>query len=186
MKSRVESLPSFLKNDKVIKIIIGVGLAIILIIFLSDLFAKEESDVISEAIIVENQTDYYEKQLEEKLIKVLSKIDNVGEISVMVTLDSAREYIFAEELNQSADNKEEYDNGDKKSVDISTKNENSYILVDGGQGRKEALIKTVIEPKIRGVIVVCDGGENPVIKEKIVEAVSKIFNITSVKICVTK
>ena len=47
--------------------------------------------------------------------------------------------------------------------------------------------KTVsIEPKVRGVVVVCDGGDNPIVVSRILEAVTKALYISSDKVCITK
>ncbi|MBQ3284021.1 MAG: hypothetical protein IJH40_00090 [Ruminococcus sp.] len=47
--------------------------------------------------------------------------------------------------------------------------------------------KTVsIEPKVRGVVVVCDGGDDPTVKSRVLDAVTKALNISSDKVCITK
>ena len=47
--------------------------------------------------------------------------------------------------------------------------------------------KTVsIEPKVRGVVVVCDGGDDPMVKSRVLEAVTKALSISSDKVCITK
>lgn len=43
-----------------------------------------------------------------------------------------------------------------------------------------------IEPKIRGVLVVCEGGDNPVVTERIFSALKSVLGISSNEICVTK
>ena len=43
-----------------------------------------------------------------------------------------------------------------------------------------------IEPKVRGVVVVCDGGNDPLVVSRVMEAVTKSLNISSDKVCVTK
>lgn len=43
-----------------------------------------------------------------------------------------------------------------------------------------------IEPVIRGVVVVCQGGDDPVVVERVLSAVTKALNISSAKVCVTK
>ena len=43
-----------------------------------------------------------------------------------------------------------------------------------------------IEPLIRGVVVACQGGENPVVVEGVMSAVTKALNISTAKVCVTK
>ena len=47
--------------------------------------------------------------------------------------------------------------------------------------------KTVsIEPKVRGVVVVCEGGDDPLVVARVMNAVTKALNISSDKVCVTK
>lgn len=43
-----------------------------------------------------------------------------------------------------------------------------------------------IEPLIRGVLVVCEGGDDPVVVERITEAVTKALDISTAKVCITK
>ena len=47
--------------------------------------------------------------------------------------------------------------------------------------------KTVsIEPKVRGVVIVCDGGDDPLVVSRVLDAVTKALNISSDKVCITK
>ncbi len=43
-----------------------------------------------------------------------------------------------------------------------------------------------IEPKVRGVVVVCDGGDDPLVVARVMAAVTKSLNIGSDKVCITK
>ncbi|MGN1051740.1 MAG: hypothetical protein ACI4QE_05510 [Acutalibacteraceae bacterium] len=43
-----------------------------------------------------------------------------------------------------------------------------------------------IEPAIRGVVVVCEGGENSVVYQRILSAVTKSLGVSSNKVCITK
>ncbi|HCA04417.1 MAG TPA: hypothetical protein DEO32_00815 [Ruminococcaceae bacterium] len=52
---------------------------------------------------------------------------------------------------------------------------------------KDSTTKTKeIQPLIRGVLVVCEGGDEPVVVERVTEAVCKALNISTAKVCVTK
>ena len=46
-------------------------------------------------------------------------------------------------------------------------------------------VKTVITPKVRGVAIICEGGGDIVVKQKIVELVSRVLGISSTRISVT-
>lgn len=43
-----------------------------------------------------------------------------------------------------------------------------------------------IEPVVRGALVVCTGGNDPEIREIVLESVTKALNISADKVCVTK
>lgn len=43
-----------------------------------------------------------------------------------------------------------------------------------------------IEPLIRGVLVVCEGGDEPVVIQRITDAVTKSLGISTAKVCITK
>ena len=43
-----------------------------------------------------------------------------------------------------------------------------------------------IEPVIRGVVIACQGGDEPIVVERVMNAVTKALNVSSAKVCVTK
>lgn len=65
-----------------------------------------------------------------------------------------------------------------------------FLTMDNGGENvylKNTDTKTIsIEPKVRGVVVVCDGGDNPIVVSRVLDAVTKALNISSDKVCITK
>lgn len=51
--------------------------------------------------------------------------------------------------------------------------------------QKETSLTTVKTPKVRGVAVVCEGGGDVLVKEKIVDTVSKVLGISTARVSVT-
>lgn len=43
-----------------------------------------------------------------------------------------------------------------------------------------------IQPVIRGVVVACDGGDDPIVVNRVFNAVTKALNISGAKVCITK
>jgi len=43
-----------------------------------------------------------------------------------------------------------------------------------------------ITPVVRGVVIVCDGGDDPLVVARVMSAVTKSLNISTNKVCVTK
>ncbi len=117
-----------------------------------------------------------ERELEQRLEKLLSQIDGVNGVSVMVTLESTSTRIFAEETQSESDSSS---NADSSSKSSSSRTE---IVLAGG---KEPLETSVVCPRVRGVAVVCPGAADPVVKEKIANTVSGVLNVGVSRVCVT-
>ena len=91
----------------------------------------------------------------------------------MVTLDTSEQTQYAK------DEKENSKSGDKSSE---KSYEKKYVLTDDDSG---VVLKTT-EPEVRGVIVVCDGGDNAAVKKGITSAVRAALSVDSNKITVLK
>ena len=175
-----------LTGEKGIKIIATLGLVGVALIFLSDfIFPKKESQAQPEETRIEYKADEYHEELEKKLEQILKNIEGLEDISVMVTLESTAEYIFASEEKSQSDSQQQYNDSGIEREQQKSQSENKYILVEGKTGKKDALVQTILEPRVRGVLIVCKGSDNPYIQQKILEAVSKLFDISTTQIYVT-
>ena len=110
--------------------------------------------------------------MEDKTESIISSIDGVGKCKVMITLQETDENIYAQNLDEN-----------KNSGYISKKSE--YVLYEDNNNDSPVLIKQSF-PKVMGVAVVCQGGNNANVKEKIISAVSSLFGISTAKISVSK
>ena len=70
---------------------------------------------------------------------------------------------------------------------MSTRNDSQkdIAMVDTKEG-KQALVVTQKEPKIKGVLVVCDGADNSLVVEQVYDAISKPLNIKRNRLSVVK
>lgn len=118
--------------------------------------------------------DYQEYivSLEEKTQDIISSIDGVGKCKVMITLCETDESVYASNIEENTD-----------SGHISKKNE--YVFYEDNNNDSPVLIKQTF-PKVMGVAVVCQGGDNAFVKERVISAVSSLFGISSAKISVSK
>ncbi len=166
-----ERLKSFISGDsKKIKIIVAVGLIGMILIFASDLFAKDEKkqDASNESISYEE----YTQELENKLVQLISSISGVGECRVMITLENTAESVYATDV-------------EVKNDDETLNQKDKYVIYNSDKGEAPVLIKEFL-PKVQGVTVVCTGGDNIAVKEKIIEAVTSLFNIPTNRVSVSK
>lgn len=129
-------------------------------------------------------SDEYTRQLEEKLTKIVASITGSDNVTVMVTLESGAEYVYANDVRSSADVSEANTSGNSAAARTDELEEN-YILVDTSDGGQVALLLTELAPTVKGVVVVCEGGSNEQIQKKVSSAVTTALDITSKRVCVT-
>ena len=174
IKKKVKEL---LNGEKRLKIIVAIGLIGIALIFMSTLFEGGDEDNKDEAVpndIVSTDTSAYKKQLEKELYELLSRISGVGEVKVMITIEGTTEDVYAEELSTDKNV-----TSDKTSESY----ENKIVVVENN-GNKEALVRKIVKPQVSGVAIVCQGGDNLSVQERVYKAVSTVLNIPTSRICV--
>ena len=64
---------------------------------------------------------------------------------------------------------------------LTMENSVEYVYLDDSTTKTKE-----IEPLIRGVLVVCEGGDEPVVVSRITDAVTKALDISTAKVCITK
>lgn len=173
-------------NENCRKMILGAGLIGIALIFLSGFLTnsgKTEQQTNPSGTVSTAQD--YETHLEKELTDLIVKIQGVGNASVMVTLEQTKQSVYAkEEKNSGQTTKDQSDGSTRNETDQS--NETNYILVKGADGSEQALAVTEIQPVVKGVVVVCDGGGNPAVQQSVIDAVTTALDISSVRVCVIK
>ncbi len=182
-KSTIEALKQKLpKSKSSILLILGIfGLVLILIssFDVSESGAKEQptSTVSNEAV---GSADYV-LQVEEKLENVISDMLGRSEVTVMVTLESGTEYVYADEIKTDADVTKDQS---ALKTQHSDSNQKTYIVVKDSEGNEHPLIVTEKMPTVRGVVVVCEGGETTSVASAVRLAVRSALNVSDDKICI--
>ena len=174
-----EKWRAFFTGGKMIGVVTAAGLLGILLIALPGFLSHESTATVSGVT-----TQEYVEQLEERLCRVIGRIDGAGECSVMITLENGVEYLYATEgkTGSSRAEKSNDSGSDRTQADSS---QDSVILVDTGNG-KQGLLVTEIQPTVKGVVVVCAGGDRPAVQQRVTQAVMTVLHVSSSRVCVTK
>lgn len=167
-----EKLLKKLKEDKRFLVIIAAGVLGMALIFLSEL--KPDSKTVQNETAFEQTS--YEEITESKLKTLIESIDGAGEAQVMIVFDSSKEQVFAKDVD------EDVEKGEK---DAMQKSKSKHIIIENDEGENGLMTKSVY-PKVCGVAIVCDGAGDSVIKQRIVETVSALFDINSTNISVVR
>ncbi len=159
-------------RDKKIRLLLIVGLVGIGLIALSEWLPDREnaanmpmgSQTVSAAQV--------EAALEERIASLIGQVEGVGMCRVMVLLESGSRYVYAAEQSYAGD------------TDTYTGSEKT-LFVDTDAG-PVGLLVTEIQPTVKGVAVVCSGGDNPAVCERVTGLICAALNISSGRVCVAK
>jgi len=123
----------------------------------------------------------YEDSLEKQLAEVLKKVNGVGDVSVMITLenDMMVEPAFNTINNQKTSEEKDSEGGVRTTTETQS-NRQVVVLQKGGEDEPLVLKKST--PAIKGVLIVADGASSSRIIEQITRATATVLEIPVYKI----
>ena len=167
-----ERVTALLKNDRKKLIIVAVALLGIILIVISSVGEK----VAAPEDATQPQTGFSESEytamLEQRLEETVSSLYGAGRARVMVTLECDYETVYARDGSYSKD-------------EASSDEKSEYIIIDSSQQEDGLVLKTVT-PRVRGVAVLCEGGNDPNVKAQVSEMLSALLDLGSNRISVSK
>ena len=155
------------------------------LIFISGFF-KTGSTKKTKSNLQNSSTKEYVFQLESSLKEMVSSIKGAGNTKVLVTLENTEETVYATEEKKNKEATEDKTDGQLSKKRESDDCEKKYITIKDADGTERALSVTQIQPTVKGVVVVCDGGDIPEVQQRVTEAIKTALNITSKRVYVTK
>ncbi len=113
------------------------------------------------------EVGFYTDTLEKKIETLCTTIHGITEAEVLLTLDCGTEYVYAKDTAQS--------DGSYTA---------DYVLLGSG-GEAGSVLLLEIYPKIRGIAVVCTGGDEITVRREVTELLSAALGVSSNRIKVT-
>ena len=161
-------IEKYIGKDKNITNLIVILIIGVIIVIAGSVFwgedRKDKLDIayeVSDTGVNKDDTLPYEQHLKLNLEKVLSSIEGVGKVSAMITFESSSEMIPAIETKSNKTLTSEADNqGGKREVEQIEEDEKILIL-NKQDGDQQPLILKELKPKVKGVIIVAEGVEDP-------------------------
>ena len=118
-----------------------------------------------------------ERDLEAEMEQILGIMSGVGQVKVMLTVESDGERHLAQDTDLSY-------RGDREAPEDYSR-QTKTVLVDDGSG-DAAVVTRSMQPTYRGALVVCQGGGQPDVKLAVTEAVSALTGLSADRITVAK
>ncbi len=196
IKKTLEDLTEKLKGKSKKKIIetsvavIIVG--IILVVTAGSIFKKTDkitSDAqpkVQGADSEQSSEDETMQELEKRIAAILSGIEGAGRVKVMITCETGVEIIPAVDSRTSDSQTVEEDSEGGTRRIRQEESDISIAYKSDSSGASTPIILKSIQPKALGVVVVCDGGSDPAIKERVTRAVQALVDVPLHRIQVFK
>ena len=136
---------------------------------------QETAGAVSDSGSTQGSQNAYAAALERRLKQVLGQMEGVGETEVMITLSDSGETIVEKDQKEQRNRIEESDAGGGTRTTTEQETEETTVYVT-----KEVL------PKVEGVLVVAEGGDDPRVISDISDTVMALFRVEAHKIKVVK
>ncbi|MEE0947037.1 MAG: hypothetical protein U0M42_09480 [Acutalibacteraceae bacterium] len=139
-------------------------------------FGKQKERAQTESFSAE----LYVSDMEARLTEIVKGISGDKNPKVMITLETGvrREYAGQTEGESKQKN-------DGEQSETSDEKKETTITVKKSDGSETAIVVTEYMPQIRGVAVVCKGGDRQDVSSAVKSAIGAALNITSKRISVT-
>ena len=188
----VQKLKNMKKDQWLIVILAGVLLFIIVLPTGGGKKEKSKENVNTKGVqsgtaseeTMEEGSEAYETYLERRLEKLLGSMEGVGKIQVMVTLEDNGEQVLEKDEKESRTTTGE-GSGETARTATEVNLEYATIFVEE-DGNKTPYIIQIKNPKVKGVVVICEGGANSSVAQNISKAIGALFSIETHKIMVMK
>lgn len=138
-------------------LVLGLAAGVMLLILGNSADAKpDESAPTEEAFSFEA----YEKSLTERLEEMIGRVEGVSGVHVMLTLERG----YSDELAKDGE---------------------AYLTVKQSNGAEDTVTISREAPEVKGVAVICKGGDDPIIQQQIIGMISALFHLTTGRIFVS-
>lgn len=167
-----------LENLVVFLVILVITLIIINSIIKEDNTQKPQTTHSNAELASTDVSEVTSNHLEQRLEDILSKIDGVGEVSVLITYSESSQVIPMYNENTSKSVTEETDtSGGKRTIESE---DNEKTVVTGSDSNP--ITQKNINPTVEGAIVTAKGANNSNIKANIISAVEAVTGLSTHKI----
>ena len=144
--------------------------------------SKDEASVTKN----QSQTGIYTYKLEERLEEILRKVEGIGDVEVMITLQGSKELVILKDQPFTEERINESDGEGGKRISYNHSYEENTIMVENEDGSKTPYVLKEIEPQVEGIVVIASGGNNAPIINQIIEAAQVLFGVPAHKVKVMK
>ncbi|MBC7960790.1 MAG: hypothetical protein H7X94_13105 [Vallitaleaceae bacterium] len=128
----------------------------------------------------------YSDVIKEQLEKELTKIEGVGKVDVMLTMKTKGEMVLGKDTPTTSSTSTEVDHegGSRESKDNDLGQ--STVIIRNGDGSEQAIVVKEYLPEVSGILIIAEGGDDPIVKNDLINAAKVLLDLPAHKIEVMK
>ena len=168
----MKKIKDLLNEKNTIFILLIIGATLIALPMLFDIKNSPESEEYSAS----SEIYEYTNMLETSLQNAISQLVGSDNVKVVITLESTFENIYVSDasINEAI------------TADKTDKRSEKQLVLTGATGQTQTpVIVKRIPPKVKGAVIVCDGGNDKTLRSCIVAMAATALNISETRIYVT-
>ena len=156
----------------------------------SSYLMKKKEDTSKRQIVTQNAKDTpsdttsYKRQLEQQLEDFLSNISGVGNVKVLLYLDTSEKYNVEKDKVTKKSVSDSKKNSDNEGTDKISQDEYSETTVYtvNSTGDKIPFVVQTDKPKVEGVIIAAQGAKDEKIRIQLIKSVMALFGVEANKV----
>lgn len=156
----------------------------------SSYLMKKKEDTSKRQIVTQNAKDNpsdttsYKRQLEQQLEDFLSNISGVGNVKVLLYLDTSEKYNVEKDKVTKKSVSDSKKNSDNEGTDQISQDEYSETTVYtvNSTGDKIPFVVQTDKPKVEGVIIAAQGAKDEKIRIQLIKSVMALFGVEANKV----
>ena len=172
LTNEFERIAVLIRGDRKKLAVLLLALIGIILVVISSWDEKDISDEETLPLQSGFSESEYTAALEKRLEETVASLYGAGRARVMVTLECDYETVYARDGSYSKD-------------EASSNEKNEYIIIDSSEHEDGLVLKTVT-PRVRGVAVLCEGGNDSYVCEQVIQMLSALLDLGSNRISVSK
>ena len=132
-----------------------------------------------------SDTTSYQRQLEQQLEDFLSNISGVGNVKVLLYLDTSEKYnVEKDEITKESVDSKDNSANDNSGKDTATQKEHSETTVYtvNSMGDKIPFVSQTDRPAVEGVIIAAQGASDEKVRIQLIKSVIALFGVEANKV----
>lgn len=146
----------------------------------------DQEETAGTQIAASNEIEAMRIRMEEELEETLSLVEGVGSVEVVITLETTGTRTVEKDVPESSSSSSTKGQDGSTQENTQRETQETTVFVTENDGSQSPYIVSETLPEVRGVLVIAEGGKDPVIVEQIQEAVMALFHVEAHKIKVMK